>query len=89
MTRTHSSKLDFMLLVLLALLWGSSYGLIKVGIETIPPATLTAGRITLAAVILTSVLYMRGMSLPSSPTLWLQLLLQGVINLVLPFLLIS
>jgi drug/metabolite transporter (DMT)-like permease len=55
MTRTHSSKLDFMLLVLLALLWGSSYGLIKVGIETIPPATLTAGRITLAAVILTSV----------------------------------
>jgi drug/metabolite transporter (DMT)-like permease len=89
MTRTHSSKLDFMLLVLLALLWGSSYGLIKVGIETIPPATLTAGRITLAAVILTSVLYMRGMSLPSSPMLWLQLLLQGVINLVLPFLLIS
>ncbi len=65
MTTTHSSKLDFMLLVLLALLWGSSYGLIKVGIETIPPATLTAGRITLAAVILTSVLYVRGMSLKS------------------------
>jgi drug/metabolite transporter (DMT)-like permease len=85
----HPSKLDFAFLVLLALLWGSSYALIKIGIETIPPATLTAGRLTIAAVLLSGVLHLRGMSLPGSPRLWLQLLLQSVINLVLPFLLIS
>ena len=36
------------LLVLLASLWGASYSFIKVGIETIPPITLIAGRTAIA-----------------------------------------
>src|SRR5688500_11330065 len=80
---------DLGLLVILALLWGSSFTLIKVAVETIPPASLTAGRITLAAAILVAVVRLRGVGLPSSPTVWLHLLVQSLINLVLPFLLIS
>ena len=80
---------DLGLLVLLALLWGSSFTLIKVAVETIPPASLTAGRIMLAAAILVAVVRLRGVGLPSSPTVWLHLLVQSLINLVLPFLLIS
>jgi drug/metabolite transporter (DMT)-like permease len=80
---------DLGLLVLLALLWGSSFTLIKVAVETIPPATLTAGRIALAARILLVALRLRGARLPDQPVLWLHLLVQSVINLALPFLLIS
>ena len=82
-------RIEFALLVLLALLWGSSFTLIKIAVETIPPATLTAGRIALAALVLLAVMRWRGRSLPSSPALWLHLLVQSIINLTLPFLLIS
>jgi drug/metabolite transporter (DMT)-like permease len=89
MASSRPTRTDLALLVLLALLWGSSFTWIKVGVETIPPASLTAGRIALAAMILLAVLRLRGIDLPSAPITWLHLLVQSVINLVLPFLLIS
>ena len=89
MSPPRPSRIDLALLVLLALLWGSSFTWIKVAVETIPPASLTAGRIALAAVILLAVVRLRGISLPPSPAVWLHLLVQSLINLVLPFLLIS
>ena len=82
-------RIESILFVLLALLWGSSYTLIKVGVDSIPPATLTAGRIGIAAALLLGVLRWRGIPLPDSPSLWLHLSVQSIINLVLPFLLIS
>jgi drug/metabolite transporter (DMT)-like permease len=82
-------RTEFALLLLLALLWGGSFTLIKIAVETIPPASLTAGRIALAALVLLAVMRWRGISLPSSPRIWLHFLVQSVINLALPFLLIS
>ena len=58
---------DLGLLVILALLWGSSFTLIKVAVDTIPPASLTAGRIALAAAILLAVVRLRGVALPPPP----------------------
>jgi drug/metabolite transporter (DMT)-like permease len=89
MPSPRPTRTDLALLVLLALLWGSSFTWIKVAVETIPPATLTAGRIALAALILLAVVRLRGIALPSSPAIWLHLLVQSLVNLVLPFLLIS
>ena len=89
MPSPRPTRTDLALLVLLALLWGSSFTWIKIAVETIPPATLTAGRIALAALILLAVVRLRGIALPSSPAIWLHLLVQSLINLVLPFLLIS
>jgi drug/metabolite transporter (DMT)-like permease len=89
MTAHRPTRIDLALLVVLALLWGSSFTLIKVAVETIPPATLAAGRIAIAALILLVVLRLRRIDLPSSPAIWLHFLVQSVINLVLPFLLIS
>ncbi|HSD33914.1 MAG TPA: EamA family transporter [Alphaproteobacteria bacterium] len=82
-------RTEFALLALLALLWGGSFTLIQIAIETIPPASLTAGRIALAALVLLAVTRWRGISLPSSPRIWPHFLVQSVINLALPFLLIS
>ncbi|MCZ6607589.1 MAG: hypothetical protein O7A64_07975, partial [Alphaproteobacteria bacterium] len=41
-----------LLLVFLATLWSSSFAAIKIAVGTIPPLTLAAGRIGLAAVVL-------------------------------------
>ena len=45
-------RVELALLAVLACLWGSSYLLIKVALATIPPVTLMAVRVTLAAVFL-------------------------------------
>ena len=45
-------RVELALLAVLACLWGSSYLLIKVALMTIPPITLMAVRVTLAAVFL-------------------------------------
>ena len=42
---------ELALLLLLGCLWGSSYTLIKIGIETIPPLTLIAARTAIAGVV--------------------------------------
>lgn len=72
--------LEIGLLGALALLWGSSYLLLKVAVETIPPVTLIAGRVTIAAVFLTAVMIWRGERLPRDGRTWRMLLVQAVLN---------
>ena len=43
---------EFALLGLLALLWGSSYLFIKIAVSEIPPVTLIAARVAIAALLL-------------------------------------
>ena len=61
MTSHSKTKLglELSLLATLALLWGSSYLFIRIAVETIPPITLIAVRVTLAAIFLGSVLLVR------------------------------
>ncbi len=47
-----SRRADLSLLLLLSLLWGASYALSRVAVETIPPLTLVAGRVTIATLLL-------------------------------------
>jgi drug/metabolite transporter (DMT)-like permease len=80
---------DIALLVLLAALWGSSYSFIKIGVATIPPVTLIAGRTLVAGLLLVALLRWRGVNLPQDGATWLRFLLQACFNSVLPFTLIA
>ncbi len=40
--------LHYFMLVLLAVIWGTSFAAIKIGVETIPPVSLAAARILMA-----------------------------------------
>ena len=51
---------NFLLLVLLAALWGPSFLFIKVAVAEIPPLTLVLGRVGIAAVLLTVFLLVQG-----------------------------
>lgn len=87
--RTHNQYLEIGLLVVLAFLWGSSFTLIKVAIETVPPATIVLGRLILGASLLLVFVRMRGIPLPTSPRLWGAFAVQGLFQSALPFTLIS
>ncbi len=80
---------DWALLMALVLMWGSSFMFNKLGIATVPPATLAAGRLVIGAAILLAVVYARGSRLPRLGTAWWSFLALAVIGNVLPFYLIS
>lgn len=80
---------DFGLWCLLAWLWGSSFLAIGIGVETLDPFSLVAGRMAIGAVLLLSVLYARGGNLRLGPRAWLVATVVGASGNVVPFLLIS
>jgi len=67
-----SRAVEFSLLGLLALLWGSSYLLIKLALASVPPLTLIAVRVAVAALLLLAVVRMRGEHLPTDGATWQQ-----------------
>jgi len=89
MSSPAAPRLDIALLVLLAFLWGSSFTLIEVALDTVPPATIVAGRLTLAAVVLLVLVAIRRLPLPKTPRRWGALAGQGALQTALPFSLIS
>ncbi len=84
-----ASPVDLGLLLLLSLLWGASFTFIKVAVETIPPVTMVAVRVAMAAGLLAAVIHWRGLRLPSAPRLWGSFFVQACFNSILPFTLIT
>lgn len=82
-------RIELVLLLVLATLWGASYSFIRIGVETIPPLTFIAGRTLIAGGILLIVIRLRGLSLPREGAVWKRFLLQACLNSVLPFTLIA
>jgi drug/metabolite transporter (DMT)-like permease len=81
--------LEIALLLLLAALWGASYTFIKIGVETIPPLTLIAGRTLIAGALLLLVMRARGVALPRDAANLRRYFCQACLNSVVPFTLIA
>ena len=82
-------KLELCLLALLAMLWGSSYFLINIGLQTIPPITLIAIRVSVAAAFLLVVISVKKQKLPRDKSTWSKLLMQAMLNSILAWLLLA
>jgi len=80
---------SFALVCLLALLWGASFPIIKVAVETLPPLTVAAGRALLGGLLLLALLG------PRVKVLWREardgdfFLSQAMFNVVLPWSLVA
>jgi drug/metabolite transporter (DMT)-like permease len=75
--------------LLLGFFWGSSYLWIKIGLGSLPPLTLIAGRLLLGTTFLVIVVAAAREALPRQPRQYAHLLVMSVVNIVLPFILIS
>jgi len=78
--RNGSPGLELALLGLLAGLWGSSYLLIKIALATIPPITLIALRVSIAAAFLVMVMRCQGTPFRRDWRTWRMLLIQAFFN---------
>ncbi|MEM7774005.1 MAG: DMT family transporter [Pseudomonadota bacterium] len=78
--RPASLNIEYGLLGLLAVLWGASYLLIKVAVAEIPPVTLIAARVAIAAGCLFALMVWNGQRLPRDQRTWRMLFIQAVFN---------
>lgn len=73
----------------LVLVWGSSFALTKVAVQSVPPIWVTAGRVVLAALILSAVLLAGGGRFPRGPRNWAWLVWFALCGNIVPFFLIA
>jgi drug/metabolite transporter (DMT)-like permease len=73
------------LLVCLSLLWGGSFFFVGVAVRDVPPLTIAACRVGLAAAILWLFLTLRGQRQRIGSREWLAFLGMGILNNVVPF----
>ncbi len=88
-SQVGSTRVDWVLFLLLGLVWGSSYLFIKIGVETLPTFTLIAGRLAIGALVLGGVLLAYREPLPRDARMYGHLVVLAVVNIVVPFTLIT
>jgi drug/metabolite transporter (DMT)-like permease len=71
--------------VLLAMIWGSSFLFIKVGVRELHPLYVTLGRVGAGALVLLAVLVLTRDRLPRDPRLWAHLAVVAAVSSALPF----
>ncbi len=79
---------EWAMLIALSLLWGGSFFFNGVTVKALPPLTLVFLRVTLAALTLNAVLFLRGTPLPLDRRVWTAFFGMGLLNNVVPFTLI-
>jgi drug/metabolite transporter (DMT)-like permease len=82
------TRLDWVLLAVLSVLWGGSFVFAKVAVQALPPMTVVLARVSLAAVALGLFLRLRGTSLPRGGAAWRPFFAMGALNNLVPFALI-
>lgn len=81
--------MNLLLLLVLGTIWGSSYLFIKIAVGEVPPLTLVAGRLLLAAMILWLVMFASRQTMPRRRSLWVAYAVMGFFSGTLPYTLIS
>lgn len=88
---THNQRpnlVDYLLLTSLGAVFGSSFLFTNIAVESIPPVSVVAARIGLAAVVIVTVLRFRRVGLPSG-SVWGWIYLSALFGNAIPFSLIS
>jgi len=80
---------EFLLLLLLGILWGIPYALTKISLATIPPLTMVAARVSLAAAVLWVVVFMSSRKRPKRADFVRRLFVQGCLSCLFPYTLIT
>jgi drug/metabolite transporter (DMT)-like permease len=76
---------EIALLLLLGTLWGLPFALTKLSLETIPPVTLTAARVSLAATVLWTCVILLKRKIPRQPKFLLRLFIQAGVGCIIPY----
>lgn len=85
----QATPFDIALLMAIAIIWASAFVAIKIAVPETGPLWLAAIRVSIGALILLPYVLWRGLSLPASQTQWGLMVIMSMLNVVIPFFLIS
>lgn len=80
---------EYLLLVLLALMWGSSFTFIKIGVHAYSPLVVASGRLAFAALVLWCLALIRKSEMPTGRRAWISTFMVALVGNAVPFFLIS
>ena len=81
-------KVEWVMLIALSILWGGSFFFVEVALEAIPPLSLVAYRVIIAAIFLWIFVLASKRAVPASWRVWMAFAIMGLLNNVIPFTLI-
>jgi drug/metabolite transporter (DMT)-like permease len=85
----RATPIEWLVFLALGAAWGSSYLFIKIGIETLTPFTLVAGRLAIGAAVLAVVMRVARQSLPRQRAAYGHMVVVALLGIVIPFSLIT
>ncbi len=80
---------DWLLLIVLSVLWGATFFFVAVALGALPPLTLVTARVGLAALLLAPLALIAGHRLPVTPRAWGTYAVLALLNNILPFTLMT
>jgi drug/metabolite transporter (DMT)-like permease len=87
-TSRPMTALEWVMLLVLAVLWGGSFFFNAVAIKELPVFTVVVARVALAALFLLLILKLTGQKMPADRRVWAAFFGMGLLNNVIPFSLI-
>lgn len=84
-----SDRRNWLFFIALGVMWGSSYLFIKLGLASLTPFTLVALRLGIGAALLAAVVIAAREPIPRAPRAYGHLAVMSILNIVLPFSLIT
>jgi len=84
-----SNRINWLVFIALGLMWGSSYLFIKLAVDDFGTFTLVALRLLVGAALLWVVIRLAHQPLPRRPRMYGHLLVMAIVNITIPFLLIT
>jgi drug/metabolite transporter (DMT)-like permease len=85
----RSSQVDWLVFLALGLMWGSSYLFIKLAVDDFGTFTLVSLRLLVGAALLWIVVRLARQPLPREPRMYGHLVVMAMVNVTIPFLLIT
>jgi len=87
--RGRANRVDWLNFLALGFMWGSSYLFIKLAVDDFGTFTLVALRLVVGAALLWTVVRIARQPLPREPRIYGHLLVMAIVNITIPFLLIT
>ena len=76
------------MLLLLSVLWGGSYFFVEIALTEWSPLLIVAVRVVIACIVIWGIVLAAGLPVPRSPLAWMAFFWMGLLNNIIPFLLI-
>jgi drug/metabolite transporter (DMT)-like permease len=80
---------DLLLLAILSILWGGSFFFVGIVVKELPASTIVFGRVTIAALLLLFIGQLFQTKFSWDASLWFSFLVMGLLNNVIPFLMVT